>query len=510
MALFALLILSAIGLGMMYSANTETTVNSNYGGSMRAYYGAVSGIEEARDRLRGSTATPISAPLNTPASTGGTIYIVNPFVNSGGTTVNPRPWLATDTYFDDEYCREFGAGPPAQGGATNTDPGVGALCTVPPFPAINTTWYGYLTGGATTYVGTVWHANAGVPSISPNAGTATAQDFRWTRIQMKSNYSTNPVCVNGPSIACTTAASQGAAVCWNGTNEFLAPANATNCSATLYQPVYLVTSLAVLPNGSRRMVQTEISQNVVPPLPAALVIDGAGPAFSTAHSQNYQINGVNANSCGTSPGPAKIPAIDTVNTTDQTTVTNELGKPDNYPGINPAPDVEVATTTQLGAYATIPGIVSIVQNIAAVADYVGTAPPTLGTTAAPRITVVTGSLSTCTGAGILVVTGNLHCNGAWSWNGTMLILGGTFLSNGGGGGAYYGDMLIAKAYDATATPPVPYTAVSSAVPNYPLPGAPSWTWNGGGGNSILNDSCWTTNLYSKFGFKVLSTRELNY
>ena len=107
MALFALLILSAIGLGMMYSANTETEINANYGGSMRAYYAALSGREEARDRLRSNTANPIAAPLNTPTTAGGTIYIVNSFVDLAGNTVSPQPWLNTDPYADKEYCREF-------------------------------------------------------------------------------------------------------------------------------------------------------------------------------------------------------------------------------------------------------------------------------------------------------------------------------------------------------------------------------------------------------------------
>ena len=124
--------------------------------------------------------------------------------------------------------------------------------------------------------------------------------------------------------------------------------------------------------------------------------------------------------------------------------------------------------------------------------------------------MVTGNYSSCTGAGILIVTGNLTCSGNWSFDGTMIVLGGSFQSNGGGNGHFNGNMLVAKAYNSSATPPTPYTTVSAAVPNYPLPGAPTWDWNGGGGNGITYDSCWTTNLNQKFAFKVLSTRELNY
>ena len=320
MALFALIILSAIGLGMMYSANTETSVNSNYRGSINSYYAALGGLEEARDRMRSNTGTPLSAPLNTPSLSGGTIYIVNPYLNTAGNTVNPQPWSASNAFFDKEYCREFAA----------TDPGIGASCAAAPFTGTN--WYGYNSGGGSTYIGTTWHANAGIPSISPNTATAGALDFRWTRIQMKSNYSTNPVCVNGPLISCSTAASQNAAVCWNGSTEFLAPGNASNCNGTIYMPVYLLTSLAISANGSRRLLQSEISQNILPPLPAALVLDGAGPTYGTAHSSGFGISGVNANSCGASPAPANLPAIDTVNSTDDAYVTGELFRPANYPG----------------------------------------------------------------------------------------------------------------------------------------------------------------------------------
>ena len=104
MALFALLILSAVGLGMMYSANTETAINSNYGGSMRAYYAALGGIEEMRDRIRSNTTNAITPPARTPISTGGTIYLVNPYVDGAGNTITPQPWLTTDSFADTESC----------------------------------------------------------------------------------------------------------------------------------------------------------------------------------------------------------------------------------------------------------------------------------------------------------------------------------------------------------------------------------------------------------------------
>ena len=49
LALFALLLLSAIGLCMVLSSDTETRIDANYSSSLRSYYSARSGLEEVRD-----------------------------------------------------------------------------------------------------------------------------------------------------------------------------------------------------------------------------------------------------------------------------------------------------------------------------------------------------------------------------------------------------------------------------------------------------------------------------
>src|SRR5215470_1149593 len=51
-AVFALLLLSVIGLGMMYSTNMETNINTNYRDKQTATYAAMAGLQEARDRIR--------------------------------------------------------------------------------------------------------------------------------------------------------------------------------------------------------------------------------------------------------------------------------------------------------------------------------------------------------------------------------------------------------------------------------------------------------------------------
>src|SRR4051812_20165305 len=86
-ALFALMLLSAIGLAMVYSADTETAIDANFRDQQNATYAALSGLQEARDRLfLGTTvggSTTVSGKLTWPAdlpstSAANIIYIINP------------------------------------------------------------------------------------------------------------------------------------------------------------------------------------------------------------------------------------------------------------------------------------------------------------------------------------------------------------------------------------------------------------------------------------------------
>src|SRR5437868_15040809 len=82
--LFAVLLLSVIGLGMMYSTNMETSINSNYRDKQVAFYAALAGLQEARDRIQPSTHN-IVAPTALPSTIAqNVIYIV-----SNATTVQP-------------------------------------------------------------------------------------------------------------------------------------------------------------------------------------------------------------------------------------------------------------------------------------------------------------------------------------------------------------------------------------------------------------------------------------
>src|SRR5678816_3932307 len=76
-ALFTLVLLSVIGLGLMYSTNMETTINANYRDKQVAMYGALSGVQEARDRLQ-PAAPHVTVPTELPTlSNHMVIYIIN-------------------------------------------------------------------------------------------------------------------------------------------------------------------------------------------------------------------------------------------------------------------------------------------------------------------------------------------------------------------------------------------------------------------------------------------------
>src|SRR5438094_10412363 len=82
LVLFTMLLLSVIGLGMMYSTNMESSINSNYRDKQGSLYAALAGLQEARDRIQPAThniVAPTSLPgfiATTSAGSAGLIYIV--------------------------------------------------------------------------------------------------------------------------------------------------------------------------------------------------------------------------------------------------------------------------------------------------------------------------------------------------------------------------------------------------------------------------------------------------
>jgi hypothetical protein len=238
LALFALLLLSAIGLCMVLSSDTETRIDANYGSSLRSYYAARSGLEEVRDRISYPSSSPGGLadllPQDIAGNTGGVLYVLNP---AGGETVDPTDQASP--YFDDQLCHDYNSGTLAKD----------SKCTVVP-TAPN--WQ--LTG-------------------QPAAASAVPLGYKWVRINMKTNRIADPYFVDQTG----TSSPPDTRVCWDGQTEQLSPGG-TNpaCDANGMQTVYMLTALAATPqaggiNGSRKLLRFEVVAPSIRP-PGALTM----------------------------------------------------------------------------------------------------------------------------------------------------------------------------------------------------------------------------------------------
>jgi hypothetical protein len=126
LALFALLLLSGIGLCMIVASTTETRIDANYGGGLNSYYAARSGLEEVRDRINlpvtsGGLANQLPQDIAGNAnSVTGVLYVLNP---AGGEVVDPTD--PASPYYDDQLCHDYNSGVSARD----------AKCTVQPSTA---------------------------------------------------------------------------------------------------------------------------------------------------------------------------------------------------------------------------------------------------------------------------------------------------------------------------------------------------------------------------------------
>src|ERR1700739_1890190 len=115
-AIFTLLLVSALAASLVFSANTETSVNSNYRAERVSAFSAKSGMEEVRDRMSLPT-TDLRSLANVlpgvvagnpvpgvfPPAANSVLYVVN----EGAAAGTVKPWVAGNAYMDDELCHDF-------------------------------------------------------------------------------------------------------------------------------------------------------------------------------------------------------------------------------------------------------------------------------------------------------------------------------------------------------------------------------------------------------------------
>jgi PilX N-terminal len=519
--LLLLLLVTAIGLGMVFMSNTESSINSNYRDSQSAFFAMRAGLEEVRDRMRSDApgAWVIAPPTTWPGTPNSILYIINQ--TSAADPVDPTN--AGNKYFDDEFCHE-------NFGLLLVNPGTGIPCAVGP-PA----------GSVTT-----------VASIAPhsNDGTGAALKYKWVRVTMKQNRTFGTLVDAGQPAATQICYQSASAQEIPLTLVPLAPVGGwASCTAAFAagvdaSPVYVVTALAITPNGSRRMGQYEMGSLNIQTPPVALGMDGPGATFNpAASSNNYFINGTDTGAAGytasggtgaCTPSGLNLPAI---TTGDQAGITNMFGNPPGTGGTIPVARQGGYTGGGIGPpsvsngggvggafngeWSTPADLDNLVNSIASRANT--TYPPSGQTCSVngaggspctptanqvgsvspwnPQITYVNGDfdMGNASGAGILVVTGTLSFNGNANFNGLILVVGqGNMQESGGGNGGFNGSVFLAKTKSSTS----PYSELATL-------GSPTIGWNGGGNSFIQYNSCWA-NWGNQVRYTPIATREEMY
>jgi len=496
-AIFILLLIGVVGIALVISSGTESALAVNYRSSTGVYYAAVAGLEEVRARLRPSAPNYFGATdpgvIPTPLGTCGPVYVLNPL---GGEAVTP--WDPANPYYDNQFGQEFGA---ICGGA-------GAL---PPSPS--------------PFARSIWNRAPlnGLPIPGPS--------YKWVRINGVTERSLNMDTCNYDTSLDATLVYYGVAPA-----PPLAPCNPNPPNLSLNDAgvgsqVLELTALAVLPNGSRKLVQYLVARAplTLPPFLAALTISGnnggGGPTFhAPANNAVYAIKG-NDYDCNGNPtaSPPSIaiglfgPYTGTSYSADISSTKNGIpssvgGPPPadpqlSYTGTGAAPDVEYLNTyptnmespTQLDAIVT-----QITQNadVTLPSGSTGAALTPLNMSPTNPLTIVVeGNLDISNwshdGYGLLLVTGTFTYDPDTTWNGIILVIGqGIVVGSHMQYKQINGAMMVAKTRDA---------------------GGNLLAGLGGGfvsfddnmqGNGIRYSNCWIQRSMPTSGYKILSFHEI--
>jgi hypothetical protein len=472
-AIFALLLISVVGIALLISSGTDTALAGNYRTSTAAYYAAVAGLEEARGRLltrnpdflnKSNTYPTLFNGAGTSFGLTDVVYILNP---ANGETVDPTN--PASQYADKEYGTEF-------------------------------TWQ--LSGA---------NVHAPATSVSPMAGLP-GPVFKWIRV--------NAITEKAISVDVNS----------DGTYDSTTPLyyNGAGLSLNSSQNVQAleVTAFAYMPDKSTKYLQYVVApytlQSLMAPssltqgFPAALILAGNGVSYTGPNSTAFYVDGTDpttGRSCAVPP-VAPVPAVGITNPADQANVVAGTSPHQaNYTGFTPpppaaaTPSVEVVTLPP--TLQTPTQLDGLVQTITQNADDVITGPanrsnmPTTMTPTNPMTVVVNGDLDLTswhnTGYGILLVTGNLNYDPDASWNGIVLVIGqGTFTGSRMGNGQFNGAIIVAKTRDAAG----------NLLPG-PNLGASSVTFNSAtGGAGIYYNSCFLIQALAPINYQILSFREV--
>jgi len=487
-SIFVLLLISVVAIALVVSSGTESALAGNYRSSTGVYYAALAGLEEARGRLLSknpdsfTTTAPGFLPSpGTPLAIGSVAYLLNPGPTEAAGNI-------LTAYPDTEYDSEFGGGS--------------------------------LLGATVTTTNSVWNRN---PLQALNLPGPL---YKWVRINAVSEISLKldtypydgtkdpaPVYYDGVHLNDTSSGSQ----------------------------VLELTALAVLPNGSQKIVQYLAVPTPIqlPPFAAALTLAGsvggtsATVAYSSPNSNSlFKVMGIDQD-CNGIPTGNKVPAIGVLNSTDTSAVISGGNggagiKPasvasTNYQGSSSSPDVETVNASFSSSMLTPAGLDAVVQSITQNADVVITpaasgTPPYLGTATGSNLTslgmsssnlltvVVNGNLDISNwsndGYGLVLVTGTFTYDPDTNWNGIVLVIGQGIVNNTQHGQykEINGAMFVSQTRDHTTNLllPGPNLGGASVIFDPPMQG-----------NGIRYSSCWIQKALPTANYKILSFHEIS-
>jgi hypothetical protein len=476
LSLFVLLAVSVVAIAMICASGTDSSLAGNYRASTSAYYAAMAGLEEGRGRMLAknpnyfdNTISSFIPAVGTALAAGQVRYILNP---ASGETVAPLSFSSTSTYPDNEYIIEFSANP--------------------------------LSASTQTITSTNSLVSGVVPPL-----------YKWVRITPATERS-----INGDAV--------GRDVNGDGTinntiplyyDNGLSPARliVTTTPPSSAQPVYQITSLAVLPNGSEKLLQYTVAARTFNlNFPSALTIGASSITYNGANSNPYQVDGQDGSGsppavAGCTPNSSYYAnAIGTNSSANVTSVVSGIpsNRTSQYTGVSgTTPDVaQVSFANSLDnptdAYNTVQAITNA-ADLVIIGDATNANMPSAMSASNPMTVVVDGNFSMSgnfTGYGLLVVTRNFSYTGTTGWKGIVLVVGDgttTYSGSGGGNNEFDGAIYTATIWDSS------HNLLSAFGPvNYNM--------SGGGGNGIYYNSCWIKSAQQPATYQILSFREIPY
>ncbi len=516
-AIFALLLISVVGIALVVSTGTDSSLAGNYRTATTAYYAGVAGLEEARGRLLWKNTDYINisnsysnllSPNDVPTwSLTQVLYIINP---ASGETVDPTSANPAN-YPDTEYKQEF-------------------------------PW------------GLAEAAVQQIPSVSPVTSVSLpGPSYKWVRINPITEQALN-IDVNGDGVL------DGASVLYydpahvNPSNQpapsLVVPPGPSSPpvapTPTAVQALE-ITALAVAPNGGQRLLQYVVAPLIISPdtgdqnFPAALTLDDglAGGAVTLSPPTGFQISGIDGCSSPIPTPPPGLPnsvaAIGYTSSADQAYLLGQVNpNKASFPGApvsSPPPPPYTPLTPSLWnlgpGYSPIPPYTGpplrqnwltpasldlVMQDIVSSADVIINGPATgsdlwnaaPGMASTPMTIVVNGDLTLDggfgppqTGNGLLLVTGTLTYHPSASWNGIVLVVGqGQFLLAGNrGSGGITGAVFVAQTRNAGNLLPSLHASFGPSSGSDP-------------GNGITYNSCSVRTAQGPLMYKVLSFHEI--